>query len=939
MNTQAYTPLWLDLKIDYIDENFDKVFTYIYKNNTSQKDAFYDITINLLERRVDALIQEYYDQELLFDEEYASDKERQHFIARLLGLYLLSVSNKAKNYRTAFVLFAYTLATLEPKNIGMDFIVNTLKFVLGTLPQKCLLTWDDIENLYPGMVANKLNVTMPVKVGDTLRDNFEMMGTLQLASKQLQLASTNRVGITQLNTCSLSIINDIIQIVTPKSERLKQSMSSDIENIKEFTSQFVANQRKVTKKLKRYNVGNHLTVRLVGKRNNHLQVVSVDREYQPVQGEVVFAKNFFFYNEQDFVDAINIDDEFEVVYLGDESFEIKTPFLAYVKEYLYDQGATLRAKAVMIIKEKMIGWATEEGFGVYTPYVEGVNQGVCAEIKLKNLCVDQEGNHTGWINGELVQLIDDDLDYDRVKHDTIARGYVYDKQEESCSVAVLSEPFIKAIYRLLILGQQHCESNPTDRYKILSVCQMLAVLIGKERDVAYVEFLSEYLENLVCFAKGRYADIDIPTFSLDQKNYSVLRREQIVAILKAYDSSEQSEVLDDVIDNSSDPLLGKIATLVQSCNRLKGVINPSMQNIIKREIISSLAVETEGDTDLEEDNGIYLGIENNRQEFKTSFFHASQNAKEQRQFINVFKGVCAFLNTTDGGTLYLGVNDLGYIQGIESEIAYLQTITYGNYKGLDGYMRYITDQAKKFFDIDVVANIKMRPMYDNMVLALEILPYEFGIVRLEDTAYLRVNAESVAISEAAIQRVVSRKKIVAIKRDSKAEELTRAIRSQHCVVLHNYQSSNSGDICDRYVEVFDVTDDGSSIWCYDLQKCDVRLFNIARIGYVEVLEERWANQDKHKCGNIDIFNMTGNTTINVSLRLNLRAKNLLFDEYPRSKEYVVKESNNSWLLTTQVYNIAGVARFYLGLANSIEIVSCPELVEYVREYSKTYLTV
>ena len=30
MNTQAYTPLWLDLKIDYIDENFDKVFTYIY---------------------------------------------------------------------------------------------------------------------------------------------------------------------------------------------------------------------------------------------------------------------------------------------------------------------------------------------------------------------------------------------------------------------------------------------------------------------------------------------------------------------------------------------------------------------------------------------------------------------------------------------------------------------------------------------------------------------------------------------------------------------------------------------------------------------------------------------------------------------------------------------------------------------------------------------
>lgn len=938
MSTQTSTPLWLDLKIDYIDENFDKVFTYIYRNNTTQKDAFYDITINLLEKRVDALVQDYYNQELLLDEEYASNRDRQYFIARLLGLYLLSVSNKSKNYRTAFVLFAYTLAILEPKNIGLDFIANTLKFVLGTLPQKPLFTWSDIENLYPEIVAHKLNVTMPVKVGDALRDNFEMMGTLQLAAKRLQLAAVNRVGITQSNTCSLSIIDDIIQIVTSKSERLKQSMSSDIENIKEFTSQFVDNQRKVVCKLKKYRVGDHLTVRLVSKRNNHLQVVSVDREYQQVQGEVVFAKNFFFYNEQDFVDAINVDDEFEVVYQGEESFEIKTPFLAYVREYLYDQGATLRAKAVMITKER-IGWGTEEGFGVYTPYVEDVNQGDCAELKMKLLCVDQEGNHTGWINGEFLQLIEDDVDYDRVKHDTIARGYVYEKQEESCSVAVLSEPFIKAIYRLLILGQQHYESNPTSRYKILSVCQMLAALVGKERDVAYVEFLSEYLENLVRFAKGRYADIDIPSFSLDHKNYSVLRREQIVAILKAYDSPEQSEVLDDVIDNSTDPLLGKIATLVQSCNRLKDVINPSMQNVIKREIISSLSVETEGDADLEEDNGVYLGIENNRQEFKTSFFHASQNAKEQRQFINVFKGVCAFLNTTDGGTLYLGVNDLGYIQGIESEIAYLQTITYGNYKGLDGYMRYITDQAKKFFDIDVVANIKMRPMYDNMVLALEITPYEFGVVTLEDTAYLRVNAESVAISEAAIQRIVSRKKLVAIKKDSKAEELTKAIRSQHCVVLHSYQSSNSGDICDRLVEVFDVTDDGSAIWCYDLQKHDVRLFNIARIGYVEVLKERWTNQAKHKHGNIDIFNMTGNRAINVTLRLNLRAKNLLVDEYPRSKEFIVKENNNSWLLTTQVYNLAGVARFYIGLANSIEIVSCPELVDYVKEYCKTYLAV
>jgi hypothetical protein len=118
----------------------------------------------------------------------------------------------------------------------------------------------------------------------------------------------------------------------------------------------------------------------------------------------------------------------------------------------------------------------------------------------------------------------------------------------------------------------------------------------------------------------------------------------------------------------------------------------------------------------------------------------------------------------------------------------------------------------------------------------------------------------------------------------------------------------------------------------------VRLFNIARIGYVEATKQPWANQDKHKCGNIDIFNMTGNKDIDVCLRLNLRAKNLLIEEYPRAKDCIVKECNdNSWLLTTQVYNIAGVARFYMGLANSIQIVSAPELKEYVKEFCNNYL--
>ena len=86
MKTQTSTPLWLDLKIDYIDENFNKFFNYIYQNFTTKRDPFYDITINLLEKRIDSLVQEYQDQQLLYDENLALDKEKLFFTARLLGL-------------------------------------------------------------------------------------------------------------------------------------------------------------------------------------------------------------------------------------------------------------------------------------------------------------------------------------------------------------------------------------------------------------------------------------------------------------------------------------------------------------------------------------------------------------------------------------------------------------------------------------------------------------------------------------------------------------------------------------------------------------------------------------------------------------------------------------------------------------------------------------
>lgn len=935
MASNSSTPLWLDLKVEYIDENFDKVLSYIRGNSQTEKDGFYEITINLLEQRVNALVQEFHNSALLQDEALFGDQKRTEFVARLLGLYLLAVNTTSKNYRTAFLLFVFALAQLASKNISPEFIGNVCKLVFGTLPPR-ILEWSDLEEFNPNIVAHKLSDFVAKWNGAPQDDSFEMMGLLNLSDGKMQLAAINRVSLNQSFAPSFSIFEDRLQVVSPRSAKLKQSQIADLGSLKEFTEQFIVAQQKVCPKLKRYIAGEEITVKLIGLKNRRLQVTTVNDAYEPIVGEVVFSKNFFGYKDQDFIDALQPGDEFAAVYLGDNQFEVKTSFIRFVKNDLFEENTVVLGKAIAY-NEKQIIWGVISGFSVYTPKIQGVEMGDCAELKLTSMPINADGDPIGWVYGSFERLSDEQVDYARIKIETIEQAFVYEKEERTVSVPVLSTELIKALYRMLIFGQQHCVVNPTSRYQILCVCQMLATLIGQFDDVRYVGFLAAYLENLVRFAKGEYNDIQIPEFVSGQASEGVVRRGLILAILQAYGKPANGGVLDQIIAANGDPFLVKLAILVQSCNRLEDVINRSMQNVIKREIITSLSVETEGETDLEVENGIYLGIENDRQEFKTSFFYAPQNAKEQRQSMTIFKSLCAFLNTTEGGTLYLGVNDLGYVQGVATDMVCLQSISYGNYKGVDGYIRYITDQAKKVFDIDVVANIKIRPMYDNQVFALEVAPYEFGIVKIEGVAYLRVNSESVALNEAAIQRISSRKQSSVVQKDSRIEALSSAIRQQQCVVLHNYQSSNSGSVSDRTVEVFDFTDDGTSVWCYDLEKNGVRLFHIARIGYVTITQQAWSHQNKHRQGVMDVFNMTGNAPINICLRLNLRAKNLLLEEYPRAKNYLSKETDNSWLLTTEVYNLRGVGRFFMGLANSIEIVSGPELVAYVKEYCHTYL--
>ena len=158
--------------------------------------------------------------------------------------------------------------------------------------------------------------------------------------------------------------------------------------------------------------------------------------------------------------------------------------------------------------------------------------------------------------------------------------------------------------------------------------------------------------------------------------------------------------------------------------------------------------------------------------------------------------------------------------------------------------------------------------------------------------------------------------------------LIEAISEHKQVVLKNYASSHTGVARDRLVEPFGFTTNYVQVWCYEPESGLNKLFNTSRIASIEVLEEDWQYEDKHREGKIDIFRINGFEQKRVQVELGMMAHNLLVEEYPLATRDIKQIDDNHWLLDTLVCDYVGIGRFVIGLMNDIRILT-PEFEEYI----------
>ena len=168
------------------------------------------------------------------------------------------------------------------------------------------------------------------------------------------------------------------------------------------------------------------------------------------------------------------------------------------------------------------------------------------------------------------------------------------------------------------------------------------------------------------------------------------------------------------------------------------------------------------------------------------------------------------------------------------------------------------------------------------------------------------------------------------------KNLGQAIREKKKVILKAYESANSQEVSDRFIEPFEFTTNSIDVWGYDIEKCENRVFKISRIGEVVIIDDVWNHTEKHQKSLTDCFRISGFAQTPVKLELSIRAKNLLLEEYPLA-EKDLKNVDGKWILDTKVSGMEGVGRFVIGLASDIKVIDSPELNAYIQDFYIKYL--
>jgi hypothetical protein len=221
--------------------------------------------------------------------------------------------------------------------------------------------------------------------------------------------------------------------------------------------------------------------------------------------------------------------------------------------------------------------------------------------------------------------------------------------------------------------------------------------------------------------------------------------------------------------------------------------------------------------------------------------------------------------------------------------------------------------------------------FDAHSLTLDERTFITGIIKVSDHSTAMI--ESIIAKLNVHQTIPDPIKLTTLQKIKLLSIINFAIQHDYSLSILNYQSTSLNKKKKRNVIPIFFSNIQMSLYTYDLDVEDHRVYKLMRMGDVE-LGDKHHHYFEELDAVMDYFGFVGNPVYEVKLLLTQRGRSLLIEEVPESKNDITPSGDVKfpYRFKSVVCDYAGIGRFIMGIGQEVVIVGSDELKNYVRKY-------
>ncbi len=858
------------------------------------------------------------------------------------------------------VFLTYSAAVVKTKYDFAALFLDSLNYRICETG----LNWRSVQEDSLDVLCYALEKGIRFDKGHSDFFSFTGKGKTECREGRLRISSSDML---ESGNQAFSILENRIAVVTrnTREERLKSSAQDDAESLSVFAETFIETQASFSKEKQRKNdvkPGDKVSIMVTGlsETGDTILCSAIDSD-DLVEGEILneelvkgtWSRNLipYLFDGDCIRDAVVIEKDEDYCV-----FSIRDAYKAYSKKKAEEDlrnNVVMEAVVSEVKKEWYDGrvtWMTPSGYGGVSFPLAGRELKPGDKVVMSVLNIQTTGTSV------FINLCQPKYGYEGIDR-------LFESEEDVLTQFVTTAKKIRGessgkeddekhnkdaeIIRLLasILANRATKRISLNTYRQRLAALFLLNMIGDKTFFDDLNPETYYLQCCISYAQGNRV-LAISHYSLSDLQESILK-------LLSLGEGQEQELLKLVASMPEQSIPGKIGSLLLGLSissRFKDEFSTD-EDTVRRKICMLLGV---GDLFRKSETtkyGKYGKTENREVEFKSSYIFRNDDKGPDIDYQGrgqVFEAVCAFLNA-EGGTVYVGVNNNGdpivsEDSGLNADIGWLRE----NFKFLNGmrarqlghpicevkdfdsYVQFLNSEKELYFKESLLGNIIIEVTEDADAIRITVNPSEYEIAylysdmtRSDGHAYVRDGGRTVEMT-----RVQKERRLASLKNITKemgfVVAIQEAIDRQGKLLFKGYASGNSGEVKDRLVVPINLFYNDENVYCFDLLSKKYKQFRLHRITSIETVPGEYHLQ-KSLPKEADVFRWLddGGKAYHIKLRMDVGARNYLLEEYSRVERLpsteLFEEKRNKWILDTHVNGLGAVRRFYLGLADKIEI--------------------